>query len=66
MSPQPVKTTLRNAHTDEEIRGDTESQAYREQVALLAYQLWQQRGSPVGSPEVDWLEAEQQLEHTLK
>ena len=31
----------------------------RDRVAVLAYQLWQQRGCPEGSPEIDWLEAEQ-------
>ncbi|PWU10082.1 MAG: hypothetical protein C5B51_04985 [Terriglobia bacterium] len=32
-----------------------------EQVASLAYHLWQARGCPVGSPDIDWFEAEQQL-----
>lgn len=27
-------------------------------VAKLAYQLWEQRGHPLGSPEVDWFAAE--------
>jgi len=30
-------------------------------IAALAYQLWQARGCPEGSPEVDWLEAEEQF-----
>ena len=30
----------------------------------LAYALWQERGRPCGSPEVDWLAAEAAL-HTL-
>ena len=30
-------------------------------IAQLAYVLWQQRGCPVGSAEIDWQEAEQQL-----
>jgi hypothetical protein len=29
-----------------------------EKIRTLAYNLWLQRGSPIGSPEVDWLEAE--------
>ena len=33
-----------------------------EQIADLAYQLWQQRGCPEGSPEVDWDRAMQVLE----
>src|SRR5579863_5024865 len=32
----------------------------QEEIALRAYRLWQERGSPVGSPEVDWLRAEQE------
>lgn len=32
-----------------------------ESIAQLAYTLWQQRGCPIGSPEIDWLEAEQQV-----
>jgi hypothetical protein len=27
-------------------------------VAKLAYQLWEKRGRPIGSPEVDWFAAE--------
>jgi hypothetical protein len=32
-----------------------------EQIALLAHQLWEQRGCPEGSPEEDWFRAEQEL-----
>ena len=28
-------------------------------VAKLAYKLWEERGRPLGSPEVDWFAAEQ-------
>ena len=37
--------------------------ARSEEIARLAYVLWQQRGCPAGSAETDWLEAEQQLSH---
>ncbi len=30
----------------------------RDQVSDLAYSLWEARGRPLGSPEVDWLLAE--------
>jgi Protein of unknown function (DUF2934) len=30
----------------------------------LAYELWVARGCPVGSPDVDWFEAERQLKGT--
>jgi hypothetical protein len=32
-----------------------------EQISLLAYALWQQRGCPEGSPDEDWFRAEQEL-----
>jgi hypothetical protein len=32
-----------------------------EQVAVLAYALWQKRGSPEGSPDEDWFQAEREL-----
>jgi hypothetical protein len=39
-----------------------DSSAHRQQVAALAYKLWQSRGSPLGSPEEDWYRAEEQLQ----
>ena len=30
-------------------------------IAARAYELWQARGCPVGSPETDWLQAEEEL-----
>jgi hypothetical protein len=33
-------------------------------IEALAYQLWVERGSPLGSPETDWLRAEEQLQTT--
>jgi hypothetical protein len=33
----------------------------QEDIAQLAYALWQERGCPIGSPESDWFEAEQKL-----
>jgi len=32
-----------------------------EEIAELAYQLWEERGRPIGSPEIDWALAEQTL-----
>lgn len=32
-----------------------------ELVAKLAYEHWEARGRPIGSPEVDWLAAEESL-----
>ena len=33
----------------------------QEEVEKLAYQLWEARGAPLGSPEIDWERAEQAL-----
>ena len=35
--------------------------AFREAVARLAYQLWEQKGHPGGSAEQDWRQAEQEI-----
>ena len=40
---------------------ETTKSSRQTEVAQLAYALWQQRGCPEGSPEIDWLNAEQQL-----
>jgi hypothetical protein len=32
-----------------------------EEIAALAYALWQARGCPHGSPEEDWFQAKQEL-----
>jgi hypothetical protein len=34
----------------------------QQDIANLAYALWQRRGCPDGSPEQDWLEAEKMIE----
>jgi hypothetical protein len=30
-------------------------------IRKIAYDLWERRGAPIGSPDVDWIEAERQL-----
>lgn len=40
----------------DDFAGDTQ-----DVTAKLAYQLWEQRGRPFGSPEVDWFAAEKVL-----
>jgi hypothetical protein len=37
----------------------------QEDIALLAYTLWQRRGCPSGSAEGDWLEAERTLQEPV-
>jgi hypothetical protein len=38
----------------------------QENLEKLAYGLWQERGCPYGSPEIDWLEAERKLRASSK
>jgi hypothetical protein len=33
------------------------------QIARRAYELWQKRGCPIGSPEQDWSQARAELEN---
>jgi hypothetical protein len=37
------------------------AQPTREEIARLAEKFWMERGRPEGSPELDWLRAEQEL-----
>jgi hypothetical protein len=39
-----------------------------EEIARLAYELWERRGRPLGSPEIDWYAAESALgvRHSLE
>ena len=39
----------------------TDAGAMQEQIQALAYHLWLERGCPIGSPEVDWLRAEEEM-----
>lgn len=41
-------------------------EANEQQIAALAYELWQARGCPEGSPQEDWSRAVEQLRHTPK
>jgi hypothetical protein len=34
------------------------------EIAALAYELWMDRGCPIGSPEEDWFQAEKELSVT--
>ena len=48
-----------------EISPDFLGEDRHEFVAKLAYELWEKRGRPIGSPEVDWLAAEQTVYSSL-
>jgi hypothetical protein len=45
-----------------EAREDFDEDAIRK----IAYDLWERRGAPIGSPNEDWIEAERQLSNDLR
>lgn len=49
------------ARSDEPVETSTANDSDHETIALRAYELWIARGCPIGSPEVDWLQAEQEI-----
>ena len=48
-----------------ELTPDFLGESRHEFVARLAYQHWERRGMPLGSPEVDWFAAERALYESL-
>ena len=46
------------------MEGNT-SGAYSAQIEKLAYRFWEERGCPLGSPEMDWLKAEREFDREL-
>jgi DUF2934 family protein len=48
-----------------ELAPDFSYESRHEFVEKLAYELWVQRGRPLGSPEVDWFAAEQAVYASL-
>ena len=58
---------LAHKHTEEAHRSHKENGAVgvnHENIAALAHSLWESRGAPDGSPELDWNQASQQLRGT--
>jgi hypothetical protein len=45
----------------ESMSSDVDDNSDKERIALLAYSYWEARRGPDGSPEEDWLRAEQDL-----
>ena len=39
--------------------------AWEERVRQRAFELWEQRGRPIGSSEVDWFRAENEIDAEL-
>ena len=64
MKPPSANTLLPETATGSEVgdpQATTGSIVSHENIAALAYQLWEARGCPEGSPEHDWHQAQQML-----
>jgi Protein of unknown function (DUF2934) len=51
----------RSVNRDTPQRLDQPNTPDHDEIAALAHRLWIERGCPEGSPEEDWLNAEQEL-----
>jgi Protein of unknown function (DUF2934) len=58
--PNRIEHSFQTASPGKAMGPDT-AQPTATQIAALAYELWKARGCPEGSPDADWLRAEEQL-----
>ena len=61
----PIKRKSPDKQQPIELTTDFLGEDRHEFVAKLAYTLWEQRGRPFGSPEVDWFAAERAVYESL-
>jgi DUF2934 family protein len=61
----PEKSRSSDKQIPGELTTDFLGEDRHEFVAKLAYELWEGRGRPFGSPEVDWFAAEQTVYASL-
>jgi hypothetical protein len=60
-TPKRVKHTAPLAATEAPVTQVSPRRPSDDQIALVAYLYWEARGCQGGSPEEDWLRAEQEL-----
>ena len=61
----PNKRKSRSSQQTTALSTDFLGEDRHELVAKLAYKLWEERGRPLGSPEVDWFAAERAVYSAL-
>ena len=61
MAMPSLESPTQEAPEPVELRGLGADQCEKEEIAVLAYQFWLERGSPVGSPDEDWFRAEAEV-----
>jgi hypothetical protein len=60
-----VKRTAPVAAAESPVTRSVQEAPLQDQIAILAYSYWEARGCQGGSPEEDWLRAEQELAASL-
>jgi Protein of unknown function (DUF2934) len=58
----PAPTPVMASPSGSSVPMDTTEPIGSQEIAALAYQYWQARGCPDGSPEEDWFRAERELQ----
>ena len=61
MPPPPLEKEAVVARSKIAVVMATPETDNRDEIAALAYELWLERGCPLGSPEVDWFRAKEEL-----
>jgi DUF2934 family protein len=61
MNAARVSGSKPNSHTHPDTESSTSDLVAHEEIARLAYALWESRGCQAGSPEEDWFSAEEEL-----
>jgi hypothetical protein len=51
---------------DSGVQSEVAESSNQAAIATRAYELWEARGCHIGSPELDWLHAEEELLESLK
>lgn len=63
--PKTSSKSSRAAESNATSAAAFDANSYHEDIARLAYHFWEQRGRVEGSPEEDWLRAEQEWRRTV-
>jgi Protein of unknown function (DUF2934) len=65
MSSDATKTTPEMGAVSESVKTAATVSPTENEIAAIAYQLWLDRGCPIGSEQEDWFRAEEMLKNAL-
>src|SRR5664279_5630626 len=65
LSSKAATSMPKRSTANESVKTSTTLSPTESEIATLAYQLWQDKGCPVGSHKGDWLRAEAMLKNKL-